>query len=125
MCEEEEEEERRRREEEEEEEEEGRRRRGERGREQVLGSPEKWERAITAIDFPFKFHVLSAGRDVQKVREELEGKVSYQEFQLAKAEKSTGNVDTVITDINKKIAVCRRGWTGYPRGRGPSPPSCT
>lgn len=56
--------------------------------EQMMNAADKWERAVVAVDFPFKFHVLSAGRDVQKVREEVEGKRSYQEFQLNRAEQA-------------------------------------
>jgi hypothetical protein len=33
----------------------------------IAEAPDRWERAVSGIDFPFKFHVLSCGRDVQKL----------------------------------------------------------
>jgi hypothetical protein len=71
--------------------------------EQLAGSPDKWERAIMSIGFPFKFHVLSAGLDVQKTRDELEGKRSYQEFQLSRLLQNPSANDVAVTDIQRKI----------------------
>ncbi len=73
--------------------------------ERQMQSPESWERAVMSIPFPFRFHVLSVGRDVQTVRDELEGKRSYQEFQLSQAMKNAGSNEMVITDIQRKISV--------------------
>jgi prepilin signal peptidase PulO-like enzyme (type II secretory pathway) len=73
--------------------------------ERRVQSPESWERAVMSIPFPFKFHVLSVGRDVQTVRDELEGKRSYQEFQLSQAMKNAESNEMVITDIQRKIDV--------------------
>ncbi len=74
--------------------------------EKILSAPENWERAIMSLGFPFKFHVLSVGRDVQKVRDELEGKRSYQEFQLARTlENEKASNETIVTDIRRKIAI--------------------
>jgi hypothetical protein len=70
---------------------------------QMKQAPEKWERAISSIHFPFKYHVLSSGMDVQKVRDELEGKRSYQEFQLSRALQSQGSNDVTITNIQRNI----------------------
>ncbi|MCL4389727.1 hypothetical protein M1397_03945 [Candidatus Marsarchaeota archaeon] len=74
--------------------------------EKMLSAPENWERAVTALSFPFKFHVLSVARDVQMIRDELEGKRSYQEFQLSQAlqNEKTAN-ETTITNIRRKINV--------------------
>ncbi len=73
---------------------------------QMIQSADKWERAIMSLDFPFKFHVLSVGRDVQKIRDELEGKRSYQEFQLARAlENEKASSETATIDIRRQIAV--------------------
>lgn len=66
-------------------------------------APEVWERAVMNIGFPFKYHVLSAGLDVQKVRDELEGKRSYQEFQLSRAMQAQNVNEMTITDIQRKI----------------------
>lgn len=71
----------------------------------MLLAPETWERAVMNIGFPFKFHVISTGLDVQKVRDEFEGKRSYQEFQLSRAFQSTSNNEVVITNIQRKLNV--------------------
>ncbi len=68
-------------------------------------APDIWERAIMSIPFPFKFNVISAARDTQKVRDELEGKRAYQEFQLSRAYQSHSADQTGITDIQRKISV--------------------
>ena len=74
--------------------------------EKMIAAPENWERAIMSMDFPFKFHVLSIGRDVQKVRDDLEAKRGYQEFQLARAlENEKASAETVVTDIRRKIDI--------------------
>lgn len=70
---------------------------------QMRQAPEKWERAISSIHFPFKYHVLSSGMDVQKVRDDLEGKRSYQEFQLSRALQSQGSNDVTITNIQRNV----------------------
>ncbi len=70
---------------------------------QLRQAPEKWERAIANIHFPFKYHVISSGMDVQKVRDELEGKRGYQEFQLSRALQSQGANDVTITNIQRNI----------------------
>ncbi|MEM3227552.1 MAG: hypothetical protein QXK65_01220 [Candidatus Micrarchaeaceae archaeon] len=71
--------------------------------EQLQSSPDKWERAIMSISFPFKLHVLSAGLDVQKTRDELEGKRSYQEFQLSRLLQNPSANDVAVTNIQRQI----------------------
>lgn len=74
--------------------------------EKMITAPENWERAVMSLDFPFKFHVLSIGRDVQKVRDDLEAKRGYQEFQLARSlENEKASAETVVTDIRRKIDI--------------------
>jgi hypothetical protein len=68
-------------------------------------APDVWERAVMSIPFPFKFNVISCSRDVQQVRDELEGKRSYQEFELSKAYQSKNTNEVIITDILRKISV--------------------
>ncbi|HUY70210.1 MAG TPA: hypothetical protein VMV00_01420 [Candidatus Baltobacteraceae bacterium] len=70
----------------------------------MIQAPDTWERGIMSIDFPFKFHVIAAGLDSQKVRDEYEGKRSYQEFQLSRALQGGGN-EVTITDIQRKINI--------------------
>ncbi len=71
--------------------------------EQLQSAPEKWERAIMSIGFPFKFHVLSAGLDVQKTRDDLEGKRGYQEFQLSRLLQNPSANDVAVTNIQRNI----------------------
>jgi hypothetical protein len=68
-------------------------------------SVEVWERAVMSIPFSFKFHVMTSSLDVQIVRDELEGKRSFQEFQMSKALQSNSANEVVITDIQRKINV--------------------
>jgi hypothetical protein len=73
--------------------------------EKQAAAPETWERALMSISFPFKFHVLSSGLDVQTVRDDLEGKRSYQEFQLSRTMQNTTVNESVIAEIQRKINV--------------------
>ena len=69
-------------------------------------APENWERAVMSLGFPFKFHTISVGRDVQKVRDDLEAKRGYQEFQLARSlENEKASAETAVTDIRRKISI--------------------
>ncbi|MDE1833054.1 MAG: hypothetical protein KGH58_01405 [Candidatus Micrarchaeota archaeon] len=70
----------------------------------MLQAPDTWERAIMNIDFPFKFHVAAAGLDSQKVRDELEGKRSYQEYQLSKVMQE-GKDNMAIEELQRKINI--------------------
>ena len=76
--------------------------------ERMATAPENWEKAIMNINFPFKYHVLSMGLDVQKVRDELEGKRSYQEFQMSRALQNQSTNDMTITNIQRQINVIQR-----------------
>jgi hypothetical protein len=85
----------------------------------LIGAPDAWERAVMSIGYPFKFHVLSTGLDVQKVRDELEGKRSYQEFQMSRAMQSTGSNDIAITDLQRKINVLQTQINRISQGEKP------
>jgi hypothetical protein len=64
-----------------------------------------WEKMIMSVKFAFKFHVLSVARDVQIVRDELEGKRSYQEFEMSKALQAKNSSEVIIGGIQRKINV--------------------
>ncbi len=85
----------------------------------LLAAPDTWERAIMNIDFPFKFHVVSSGLDVQNVRDELEGKRSYQEFQLSRAMQSSNVSETAVTDLRRKINVLQTKIDRISQGEKP------
>lgn len=87
--------------------------------EKMIASPENWERAIMNIDFPLKYHVLSMGLDVQKVRDEFEGKRSYEEFQMSRALQSPTVNDMTLTEIQRKINVIQRKIDRISQGEKP------
>ncbi len=68
-------------------------------------APSNWERAISALKFPWKYNVISAGLDVQDIRNELEGKRSFQEFQLARLMQSSNPSATAMQDIQREINI--------------------
>ncbi|HUC38683.1 MAG TPA: hypothetical protein VL944_00960 [Candidatus Acidoferrum sp.] len=74
--------------------------------EKMASSPENWERAVMSLNFPFRLNVISVGRDVQRVRDELEGQRGYQEFQLARTlQDNKAASETIIIDIKRKISM--------------------
>ncbi len=85
----------------------------------LLQAPENWERALMNIGFPFKYHVLSTGLDVQEVRDELEGKRSFQEFQLSRAMQSTSSNEVTLTDLRRKINVIQSKIDRISQGERP------
>lgn len=82
-------------------------------------APDNWERAVMNLGFPFKFHVLSMGLDVQKVRDEFEGQRSYQEFQLSRALQNQSTSDVTITNIQRKINIIQRKIDRISQGEKP------
>jgi hypothetical protein len=85
----------------------------------MLSAPETWERCLMSLGFPFKFHVLSSGLDVEKVREELEGKRSYQEFQMSRALQSGTANDVGITEMQRKISILQTQIDRISQGEKP------
>jgi hypothetical protein len=85
----------------------------------MLQAPDTWERAIMNIGFPFKFHVLSSGLDIQNVRDELEGKRSYQEFQLSRAQQGAQANEMAITELRRKISVLQTKIDRISQGEKP------
>lgn len=82
-------------------------------------APENWERAIMSIPFAFKFHVVSSALDVQVIRDELEGKRSYQEFQMSRAMQSGSSNEVIITDMQRKINVIQTQMDRISQGEKP------
>lgn len=85
----------------------------------LISAPDTWERAVMSLGFPFKFHVLSTGLDVQKVRDELEGKRSYQEFQMSRALQSGSANEVTITELQRKINVLQAQIDRISQGEKP------
>ena len=87
--------------------------------EQVQTAAEKWERIVMSISFPFKYHILASSRNVQEVREDIEGRRSYQEFQLSKAMQESNANEVVITNIQRNISVIEAQMERISRGERP------
>ncbi|MCL5433509.1 MAG: hypothetical protein M1538_00840 [Candidatus Marsarchaeota archaeon] len=85
----------------------------------MISSLGNWEKATMSIDFPFKFHIISEGLDVQSIRDELEGKRSYQEFNLSRALQSGSANDVIITDIQRKISIIQAQLDRISQGERP------
>jgi hypothetical protein len=86
----------------------------------IIEAPLKWEMAITNTNFPFKYHLLSSGLNVQDIRDELEGKRSYQEYQLGKVmQDSKGGSEVAITELQRKINVIQRKMDRISSGEKP------
>lgn len=84
-------------------------------------APDSWERAVANIGFPFKYHVVASGLNVQNIRDEFEGKRGYQEYQLSKAmqNSTSGGSDTAIAEIQRKINVIQRKMDRIASGEKP------
>lgn len=67
--------------------------------------PDKWEKAVMSIDFPFKFNVMTIAHDIQKFREDLEGKRSFLEFQYSKEMGSGNPSPSSIDELQRKMRV--------------------
>ncbi len=67
--------------------------------------PDKWERIVMNAGFPFRFSIVSVAEEIQRYREELEGKRGTLEYQLSK-EMSGGNPNQLsIQSIQTKMNI--------------------
>ncbi|MDE1827823.1 MAG: hypothetical protein KGH65_01545 [Candidatus Micrarchaeota archaeon] len=74
--------------------------------EQKLASgPEKWERIVMNVKFPFKFHLITYANEIQAYREDLEGKRGFLEFQLSKEMQAASPNQLTIDDFQRRINV--------------------
>ncbi len=67
--------------------------------------PDKWERIVMNAGFPFRFSFVSVAEDVQRYRDELEGKRGVLEFQLSKEMSSSTPSELTIQDLQRKMNV--------------------
>lgn len=75
------------------------------GEERQLQAADNWERAVMSFDFPFKYHIIASALDIQQVRDDLEGKRAYQEYQLSRAAQSKNTTEVIMEDIRRNINV--------------------
>ncbi len=73
--------------------------------EEMILAPEKWERIVMNVDFPFKFNVITNARDVQKYREDLEGDRGFLEFQISRESNSSNPNQMTLTELERKVSV--------------------
>ncbi len=85
----------------------------------LLEAPDSWEKAVMNLTFPFKFHVFSVSLPVQNIRDELEGKRSFQEFEMSKAQKADHPDQMSITEIQRKIDVIKARVDRISQGEKP------
>lgn len=71
----------------------------------MAASPEKWEKAIMNIHFPFKFNVIAASEDIQKYRDDLEAKRGLLEFQYSKETNATNPSPMGLEALQRQINV--------------------
>lgn len=72
---------------------------------ELAAAPEKWEKAIMNIKFPFKFNLIAASEDIQKYRDELETKRGLLEFQYSKEMQSTNPNPMGLENMQREINV--------------------
>ncbi len=68
-------------------------------------SPDKWERIVMSAGFPFRFNIISVAEDVQKYRDELEGRRGVLEVQLSKEMGGSNPNQLAIQDLQRKMNV--------------------
>ncbi|MDE1823536.1 MAG: hypothetical protein KGI00_04390 [Candidatus Micrarchaeota archaeon] len=85
----------------------------------MAGGPDKWEKAVMSIDFPFKFNVMTVAHDIQKFREDLEGKRSFLEFQYSKEMGSGNPSPSFIDELQRKMRVIEMRMDRLGQGERP------
>ena len=68
-------------------------------------APDNWERATMNISFPFRFNMVSTVLDIQKYREELEGRRGYLQFQYSKESQQTTPSSIALDELSKRMRV--------------------
>ena len=85
----------------------------------MADSSPSWERIIMSVDFPFRFHVIACARDVQDARDELEGKRSYQEFQMNKMMQAHNTTEVEVSELRRKLNILQADIDRISEGERP------
>ena len=72
---------------------------------QLGGAPERWERIVSNVKFPFKYNIVSSAKDIQKYREELEGQRGFLEFQISRESNSTNPNQMTIEALRRRVSI--------------------
>ncbi len=67
--------------------------------------PEKWEKIVMNVNFPFRLNVIAVAEDIQKFRDELEGKRGMIEYQMSKEMSGSNPNQLTIQDMQRKMNV--------------------
>lgn len=68
-------------------------------------APDKWEKIVMNTNFPFRLNVISVAEDIQKFRDELEGKRGAIEYQMSKEMSSQNPSQLTIQDLQRKMNI--------------------
>lgn len=68
-------------------------------------APDKWESIVMNVDFPFRFNMVAAAEDIQKYRDELEGKRGMLEYQLSKEMQNSNPSQMTVQELQRKMNV--------------------
>ncbi|MDE1860425.1 MAG: hypothetical protein KGH72_01780 [Candidatus Micrarchaeota archaeon] len=71
----------------------------------ITAAPDKWERAVMNLNFPFKFNIVSTSQEIQKYRDELEGKRGLLQFQYSKEVSNSNANPMTLRDIERRMNV--------------------
>lgn len=71
----------------------------------LADGPDKWERIVMNAGFPFRFNIVSVAEDIQRFREELEGKRGTLDFQISKEMQSEKPNELTIESLRRKMSV--------------------
>lgn len=82
-------------------------------------APDKWERIVMNVSFPFKFNIIATAQDVQDYREMLEGKRGVYEYQISKEMMSSNPNPLTIESLQTKINVLGARIDRISRGERP------
>jgi hypothetical protein len=67
--------------------------------------PDKWERVVMNAGFPFKYNIIAVAQDVQRYRDELEGRRGVFEVQLSHETGSESPSQMTIDDLQRKMNI--------------------
>ena len=79
--------------------------RGTDDQDELVSAPDKWEKAIMNIHFPFKFNLVSASEDIQRYRDELETKRGLLEFQYSKEMQSSSPNSMGLENMQRQMNI--------------------
>jgi hypothetical protein len=72
---------------------------------EITAAPEKWEKAVMNIHFPFKFNIIVSAEDIQQHREELETKRGLLEFQYSRELQSQNPNPMSLENMQRQINI--------------------